>query len=66
VRVRPLVDAAGRPTKCTSLTHFKGVDFNQVVRDKFMKRARFEPAELADDTKVPRYYVNRVKFRLAE
>jgi hypothetical protein len=31
-----------------------------------MKRARFEPAELADGTKVPSYYVNRVKFRMAE
>jgi hypothetical protein len=66
VKVRLLVDAAGRPTKCTSLTHFKVVDFNQVVCDKFMKRARFEPAELADGTKVPSYYVNRVKFRMAE
>ena len=65
VKVRLLVDAAGRPTKCTSLTHFTVVEFNQVVCDKFMRRARFEPAELADETKVPSYYVNRVAFRIA-
>ena len=65
VKVRLLVDATGRPTKCTSLSHFKEPQFNQVVCDKFMKRAHFEPAELADGTKVPSYYVNRVVFRIA-
>jgi hypothetical protein len=29
-----------------------------------MKRARFEPAELADGTKVPSYYIRRVIFRM--
>jgi hypothetical protein len=65
VKVRLLVDVTGKPTKCTSLSHFKDVAFNQVVCDKFMKRARFEPAELSDGTKVPSYYVNRVVFRIA-
>ena len=64
VKVRLLVDASGRVTKCTSLSHFKEPSFNQVVCDKFMKRAKFEPAELADGTKVPSYYVNRVVFRM--
>jgi hypothetical protein len=65
VKVRLLVDATGRPTKCTSLSHFKAPEFNQIVCDKFMKRAHFEPAELQDGTKVPSYYVNRVVFRIA-
>ena len=65
VKVRLLVDASGRVTKCTSLSHFKAPEFNQVVCDKFMKRAKFEPAELADGTKVASYYVNRVLFKMA-
>jgi len=65
VRVRLLVDAAGRVTKCTSLSHFDEPEFNRIVCDKFIKRARFEPAELADGTKVPSYYINRVIFRIA-
>ena len=65
VKVRLLVDATGRVTKCTSLSHFKEPEFNKIVCDKFMARARFEPAELADGTKVPSYYVNKVVFRIA-
>jgi hypothetical protein len=64
VRVRLLVDASGNATKCTSLTHFDEPKFNQVVCDGFMKRAKFEPAELADGTKVPSYYIKRVVFKL--
>jgi outer membrane biosynthesis protein TonB len=64
VRVRLLVDAAGNPTRCTSLSHYDEPDFNQVVCDKFMRRAKFEPAELADGTKVPSYYLKRVVFEL--
>ena len=64
VRVRLLVDAAGNVSKCTSLSHFNEPDFNRVVCDKFMKRAKFQPAELADGTKVPSYYINRVMFIL--
>ena len=64
VRVRLLVDASGNVTKCTSLTNFNEPKFNQVVCDKFMARAKFEPAELADGTKVPSYYINRVVFKL--
>jgi outer membrane biosynthesis protein TonB len=65
VNVRLLVDASGRVTKCTSLTHYDEPKFEQIVCGKFMQRARFEPAELADGTKVPSYYINRVIFRLA-
>jgi hypothetical protein len=64
VKVRLLVDATGRVTKCTSLSHFREPEFNKVTCDKFTERARFEPAELADGTKVPSYYVNKVVFRI--
>ena len=62
VKVRLLVDASGKVTKCTSLSHFKEPSFNDVVCGKFMKRAHFEPAELADGTKVPSFYRNHVIF----
>jgi TonB family protein len=65
VKVRLLIDATGRPTKCTSLSHFEEPEFNRITCDKFMARAHFEPAELADGTKVPSYFVIKVNFRMA-
>ena len=65
VKVRLMVDATGKITKCTSLSHFKEKSFNDVVCAKFMERGRFEPAELADGTKVPSYYVRHVIFLMA-
>jgi len=65
VKVRVLVDATGRVTKCTTVSHFKEPEFNKITCDKFTARAHFEPAELADGTKVPSYYVNKVIFRMA-
>lgn len=65
VKVRLLVDSSGRVTKCTSLIHFKEPEFNRVVCANLTKRAKFAPAELADGTKVPSYYANRVNFRIA-
>ena len=41
VKVRLLVDATSRVTKCTSLSHFKEKSFNDVVCAKFMARAQF-------------------------
>lgn len=64
VKVRLLVDATGRVTKCTSLSHFNEPKFNKIVCDKFMQRAHFQPAELSDGTKVPSYYINKVVFRI--
>jgi len=64
VKVRLLVDASGKPTKCTSLSHFKEPSFNDVVCGKFMKRAHFAPAELADGTKVPSFYTNIIVFQM--
>jgi hypothetical protein len=64
VKVRVLVDATGRVTKCTGVSHFKEPEFNKITCDKFTSRAHFEPAELADGTKVPSYYVNKVIFRI--
>lgn len=64
VSVRLLVDASGNVTKCTSLSRFDAPEFNQIVCDKFLKQAKFEPAELADGTRVPSYYIDRVVFQL--
>jgi TonB family protein len=65
VSIRLLVDASGKVTKCTSLSHFKEPAFNQITCANIMKRARFAPAELADGTKVPSYYTQRIVFRIA-
>lgn len=62
LRARLLVDATGKVTKCTSLSHFDAPAFNKLVCDKLMSRGRFEPAELADGTKVPSYYTIGFKF----
>jgi hypothetical protein len=64
VSFRLLVDATGKVTKCTSLSHFRHKEFDEVVCVKLTQRARFAPAELADGTKVPSYYINRVVFEL--
>lgn len=66
VKVRALVDSTGRVTKCTTVSHFNAPDFDNITCANFMKRAHFEPAELADGTKVPSYYVNNVVFRIAQ
>jgi hypothetical protein len=66
VKARVLVDASGHVTKCTSLSHFKLPEFNQLVCDKITKAAKFAPAELADGTRVPSYYTVRINFRIAQ
>lgn len=66
VKIRVLVDANGHVTKCTSLSHYKAPEFNKITCAKFTERAHFEPAELADGTKVPSYYVNIIVFRIAQ
>jgi outer membrane biosynthesis protein TonB len=65
VEVRLLVDAAGRVTKCTPLSHFNEPEFNKVSCARITERARFEPAELADGSKVPSFYTRRIVFRMA-
>lgn len=65
VKVRMLVDAAGRPTGCTSLSHFDAPEFNKLVCELLMRRAKLEPAELADGSKVPSYWVGLIRFRIA-
>jgi hypothetical protein len=66
VKARVLVDASGRVTKCTSLSHFKLPEFDQLVCDKIKSKARFAPAELADGTKVPSYDTVHIVFRIAQ
>lgn len=64
VKIRLLVDASGKVTKCTSLSHFDEPEFNRITCAAIMKRAKFEPAELADGTKVPTYTTLRVRWEL--
>lgn len=65
VKVRLLVDAAGNVTKCTSLSYFKAPEFNTITCRAILQRAHFQPAELADGTKVPSYFTRKIKFRIA-
>jgi hypothetical protein len=64
VSARLLVDATGKVTSCTSLSHFNAPEFNKVVCEIFKKRAKFEPAELSDGTKVPSYYTVNIRFMM--
>lgn len=65
VAVRLLVDANGRITKCTPLSHFNEPAFTEITCDRIQERARLQPAELADGTKVPSYFIRRVVFRMS-
>jgi len=65
VSVRLLIDATGKITKCTPLSHFTEQEFNQISCRNITARARFEPAELADGTKVPSYMTRRIVFQIA-
>lgn len=64
VEARLLVDASGKVTKCTSLSHVNGPEFNRAACDAFTRLGRFAPAELADGTKVPSYFVETVRFKM--
>lgn len=64
VEARLLVDASGKVTSCASLTHVAAPAFEKAVCDAFTKRAKFAPAELADGTKVPSYYIITTRFVL--
>jgi hypothetical protein len=64
VKVRVLVDASGRVTKCTSLSHFKLPEFTDLVCKKMTRNGRFEPAELSDGTRVASYYTVHINFRI--
>ncbi len=64
LQVRLLVDAEGKVTKCTPMTFVADEAFPKKVCEVFSTRGHFEPAELADGTKVPSYYVQRIQFRL--
>jgi hypothetical protein len=61
IQARLNIGSDGRVTKCTSLTLYKAPDFAKVVCDRLQK-ARYEPAELADGTKVPSYNMATIKF----
>lgn len=65
VTVRLIIGADGKVSRCTPLTPFTGEGFKEVVCARLSK-AVFEPAELADGTKVPTFVVSRIVFRIPE
>jgi TonB family protein len=64
VNVRLAVDSSGKVTKCASLSAYAAPDFNKVVCNVYLTRARFAPAELADGTKVASYYSQNITFKI--
>jgi hypothetical protein len=61
ITARLNVGANGSVTRCTSLTRFRNEEFGKVVCAS-LNKARFLPAEVADGTKVPSYYIATVRF----
>lgn len=65
VAARLIVAADGTVSRCTSLTPFVGEGFKETVCARLSKAA-FEPAELADGTKVPTFVTTRIRFVLPD
>lgn len=65
VKARVLVDATGKITKCTSLSHFDAPAFQKTVCDVVLKRGGYQPAELGDGTKVATYSTVTIRFQMA-
>lgn len=63
VSVRLIIGADGKVVRCTPLTPFTGAGFKEVVCARLSK-AVFEPAELADGTKVQSFTTTRIDFRI--
>jgi hypothetical protein len=65
VTARLIVGADGTVSRCTSLTPFVGEGFKETVCARLSK-ATFEPAEMADGTKVPTFVTARIRFVLPD
>lgn len=64
VEARLLIDAEGKVNACTALSHVDAPAFQKVVCDTLKRRGKYQPAELADGTKVPSYTTYKVRFEL--
>ena len=64
VTVRLAVDSSGKVTKCASLSVYSAPDFNKVVCNVYLTRAKFAPAELEDGTKVASYFSQSITFKI--
>lgn len=64
VEARLLIDATGKITRCTALSHVDAPEFTKVVCNALTTRGEFQPAELTDGTKVASYFILTTRFRL--
>ena len=64
VTFRLLIDATGKVVKCESFSPYNAPEYNTAACGA-LKRGRFAPAELADGSKVPSYYANTVRYKIA-
>ena len=62
--VRLIVGADGRVAKCTTITDFAEPEMEEIVC-RGLSKARFQPAMLADGTKVPDFALVRIRFGMA-
>lgn len=63
ISARLIVDADGKVTNCTSLTVFAAEGFGDIVC-RNLSKAVFEPAQLADGTRVPTFVTARIRFKM--
>jgi len=61
---RLVIDAAGKVIKCAAVSAYVAPEFNKVVCNVYLTRAKFAPAELANGTKVVSYLGERIRFRM--
>jgi len=64
VTVRLAINAEGKVTKCVAVSAYDAPQFNKLVCNVYLTRAKFAPAEIADGTKVSSYLSERVRFRM--
>lgn len=62
VQFRLSVGADGKPTQCHIQRSTRPAEFDQVVCDALMRRARFQPALGADGQPIATYWRNTVRF----
>lgn len=64
VTLRVVVDASGGVSRCDAFSQFDAPEFNSVVCSSVKQNAKFYPAQLADGTRVPSYFIQQITFRL--
>lgn len=65
-RFRLTIDAAGKPTSCTTVLTSGHAELDDTACAKLMKRAKFDPATDSTGARVEGYYVGAVNWQIPE